>query len=49
MTTELPAATGRIRCDVCAAEFPTLAALADHKRWAHPSGRQRVVDWLDDL
>ncbi|MFE3798050.1 hypothetical protein KHQ06_31660 [Nocardia tengchongensis] len=45
----LPAATGRIRCDVCAAKFPTFAALADHERWAHPSGGQCVVDWFDDL
>ncbi|MGW2660681.1 hypothetical protein ACWCW7_06920 [Nocardia tengchongensis] len=27
----------------------SFAALADHKRLAHPSGWQRVVDWFDDL
>ncbi|MFE3698170.1 hypothetical protein ACFROC_33775 [Nocardia tengchongensis] len=23
--------------------------IADHTRWAHPSGWHRVVDWFDDL
>lgn len=44
-----PPTGGRFRCNMCTAKFSTSSALATHKRSAHPSGWQRVVDWFDDL